>query len=68
MDIVRFMKHFSVPFFKSSATKWSRNILNQDCLWKSTDEITDYFREKVKGINVAEDLKDDISILAVEVG
>lgn len=43
-------------------------ILHHDCLDKSTYEITDYFREKVKGINVAEDLKDDISILAVEVG
>ncbi len=43
-------------------------ILHHDCLGKSAHEITDYFREKVKGINVAEDLKDDISILAVEVG
>lgn len=43
-------------------------ILHHECLGKSTHEITDYFREKVKGINVSEDLKDDISVLAVEVG
>lgn len=43
-------------------------ILHHECLGKSTHEITDYFREKVKGINVADDLKDDISVLAVEVG
>lgn len=43
-------------------------ILHHDCLGKSPHEITDYFREKVKGINVAEDLQDDISILAVEIG
>jgi len=43
-------------------------ILHRECLGKSTKEITDYFREKVKGINVSEDLMDDISLLAVEVG
>ena len=54
-----------IPFLSNHELDY---ILHQDCLGKSTDEITDYFREKVKGINVAEDLKDDISILAVEVG
>ncbi len=54
-----------IPFLSNHELDY---ILHHDCLGKTTHEITDYFREKVKGINVAEDLKDDISILAVEVG
>jgi phosphoserine phosphatase RsbU/P len=54
-----------IPFLSNHELDY---ILHNDCLGKSTHEITDYFREKVKGINVDEDLKDDISILAVEVG
>jgi sigma-B regulation protein RsbU (phosphoserine phosphatase) len=53
-----------VPFLSNQELDF---ILHHECLGKSTHEITDYFREKVKGINVAEDLKDDISVLAVEV-
>jgi phosphoserine phosphatase RsbU/P len=41
-------------------------ILNTECLGKSTVEIIDYFREKVKTIEVDDDIKDDISVLAIE--
>lgn len=41
-------------------------ILNTECLEKSTKEIINYFREKVKTIEVADDIKDDISVLAIE--
>lgn len=41
-------------------------ILNTECLGKSPDEIINYFREKVKTIEVDEDIKDDISVLAIE--
>lgn len=43
-------------------------LLNKDCLDKSTDEITQYFKENIQTIDVEDDLKDDISILAVELG
>lgn len=54
-----------VPFLSNQELDY---ILHHECLGKSTNEITDYFREKAQGINVAEELKDDISVLAVEVG
>lgn len=41
-------------------------ILNKDCIKKSPAEITAYFRENIKTIDVDDDIKDDISILAVE--
>jgi phosphoserine phosphatase RsbU/P len=41
-------------------------ILNKECLGKSPKEIIDYFKDKVKTIEVEDDLKDDISILAIE--
>lgn len=41
-------------------------ILNNECLGKSTKEIINYFSDKVKTIDVDDDIKDDISVLAIE--
>jgi sigma-B regulation protein RsbU (phosphoserine phosphatase) len=52
-----------MPFLSTQELDY---IIHHECLGKPTHGITDYFREKVQGINVAEELKDDISVLAVE--
>ena len=52
-----------MPFLSTQELDY---IIHHECLGKPTDGITDYFREKVQGINVAEELKDDISVLALE--
>lgn len=54
-----------VPFLSNQELDY---ILHHECLGKSTHEIANYFREKAQGIHVAEELKDDISVLAVELG